>query len=395
MAEADPTDRFKDIPALMNPTTPALRRLRARLEGQPLVIQRDLRRHRKQTPEQAEARRKNSEYHARRRAEHRVQVPAELRDPHPLIEQAREVFARAKPDDDGIVRPNQVRRLDVEASPAQLQRALLIFDTLIKALAQRGHEVQLGRRRPRSTGITIAGERITFSLHEFADKRPHELTDEEKRRRKDDPWGFGYPRPPKYDYFPSGKVRLRLNGVPNMRGCWSDGMRYIVEDCLHHLLKAVDEAPARLEAWRVEQERLRREREQAAREAERRRQEAERRHQEEQRRREELERRRETERRRVRRIERELDRLEKADRVRAYADRLEAALTPNGAELLPTSREAKRLRWMRRYADRLDPTKPEAGEPLVVEADPPVVANDPAGGGQMFAPYCQPFRRWS
>ena len=71
MAEPDPSDRFKDLPALMNPTTPALRRLRARLEGQPLVIQRDPRRHRRQTPEQAEARRKNSEAHARRRAEQR------------------------------------------------------------------------------------------------------------------------------------------------------------------------------------------------------------------------------------------------------------------------------------------------------------------------------------
>ena len=45
----------------MNPITLALRRLRARLEGRPVVIQRDLRRHRRQTPEQAEARRKNAE----------------------------------------------------------------------------------------------------------------------------------------------------------------------------------------------------------------------------------------------------------------------------------------------------------------------------------------------
>lgn len=379
MADSDPTQRFKDIPALMNPTTPALRRLRARLEGKPIVIPRELKRKKGRKPAKAaEERQKNSEAHARRRAAQRIQVPLKLVDPHPLIEETRRAFESATPDKDGIVRPTKVRRLDIEASGAQLERALLIFDTLIKALEQRGLTVEIAKRKPRATWITVAGEQLTFSLTEIPDKKPHALTAEEKRLEKEDRWHLSHDKPPAWDYFPSGKLRLRLNGVPDLRGCWSDGMRYLVEDCLHHFLKAVDSGPHRLTLEQVldtldsqdaalrahqrafvemRENRLRWLRELRAKREKRKRK---------------------AELARLGRLEKEFTRWQKAEALRAYADYRETAATSEGVPVEPRSELGKWLRWVRRYADRLDPSKPEVGEPLKLPKKKPAATASPA-----------------
>ncbi|MFA9476942.1 hypothetical protein ACERK3_01420 [Phycisphaerales bacterium AB-hyl4] len=371
MSNSDPTERFKDIPALMNPTTPALRRLRARLEGRAIVIPRELKRKKgRSAAKTAEERRKNSEAHARRRAAQRVQVPLKLVDPHPLIEETRRAFEGATPEKDGIMRPAKVRRLDIEASEAQLDRALLIFDTLIKALEQRGLTIEIAKRKPRCTRITVAGRQLTFSLTELPDKKPHKLTAEEKRREKEDRWRFSRDEPPQWDYFPSGKLRLRLEGVPEVRGCWSDGMRYLVEDCLHHFLKAVDAAPHRLtldqlmdtlddqddalRARRREFVEMRNNRLKWLRELRAKRKK----------------RKRKAELARLRQLEKEFTRWQQAEALRAYASYREMAATSEGAPLPPRSELGKWLRWVRRYADRLDPSKPEAGEPLELPKEP-------------------------
>jgi hypothetical protein len=68
-----------------------------------------------------------------------IRVPAELREPHQLVVTASRLLKRS-----GLRARTEVlattRCLDVVVSPQQLDRALRILDTLIKAFEARGYE---------------------------------------------------------------------------------------------------------------------------------------------------------------------------------------------------------------------------------------------------------------
>lgn len=72
-----------------------------------------------------------------------IQVSENLRKPHPLIKRSAEILASIQPDIRGIVIPRREHCLDIQVSKNSLRCALLIMDTLIKALEERGCEVRL------------------------------------------------------------------------------------------------------------------------------------------------------------------------------------------------------------------------------------------------------------
>src|SRR5207302_8687484 len=73
--------------------------------------------------------------------EDRIQVAGELVSPHPLVETASTVLAKAKPNKEGLILRQDRRCLDIQVSPALVGRALRIMDALLKALEQRGYKV--------------------------------------------------------------------------------------------------------------------------------------------------------------------------------------------------------------------------------------------------------------
>jgi hypothetical protein len=84
-----------------------------------------------------------------RKSENKIVVPKELENLHPLIFKTFEILNSLKPERTGKIKPPWGQCLDIEVTRCDLPRALLIMDTLIKAMENRGFEI------PPITGQTI------------------------------------------------------------------------------------------------------------------------------------------------------------------------------------------------------------------------------------------------
>lgn len=126
-----------------------------------------------------------------------------LSEPHPLIKQTAEVLGSRKPNKIGLLNPPPKESLNIEVSPASLERGLRVMDALIKALEKMGGRVSLTRT---CTDVSIQGVSIGIGLKE-------ELT----RRRKDPKdhnldgyYEFGFSRYAT-EPVPSGKLYLTID----------------------------------------------------------------------------------------------------------------------------------------------------------------------------------------
>lgn len=337
---------------------PATLRLQARAEGKPLVIKREFwsRKRKRESPEVLKERQKNSEAHARRRLDRKTTVPMKLVDPHPLIELTQQAFEKATPNKDGILECRTKKRLPISVGQAQLDRTFLIMDTLLKAIVAAGYEPEIAKRGGPKVSVTVDDEVIEFSIQEIIERKPHKPTPDEKAKKAKDHYFYDWP---KWDYFLTGKLRLSIDNVSGgPKKSWTDGKRWIVEDCIDAFVQTLGKSAERVKELREIEKQRRLEREERDRQYE-------------------LNEKRKAERRaliaeereRVGELETELARMDKADSIRRYADRLEQALTPEGAELLPWCEPGWWIRWCRRYADIVDPTVAGTGEPVTSKTD--------------------------
>jgi hypothetical protein len=76
-----------------------------------------------------------------RQPDKKIIVPEKLVNPHPLIINTAEILNSLAPDRTGKIKSPWGRCLDIEVTPRDLPRALLIMDTLIKAIEERGYEI--------------------------------------------------------------------------------------------------------------------------------------------------------------------------------------------------------------------------------------------------------------
>jgi hypothetical protein len=113
---------------------------------------------------------------------------------------------------------------DLCIQPDTVRRALLLLDTVAKALVERGVEVVVAPYHPTSTPTIIVdagGERLGLHLEERLAKRPHVVTPSEEKAAAQ-PWGR---KPVKWDYVPEGRLSLRLFHTHYLfrgRGHWTD-----------------------------------------------------------------------------------------------------------------------------------------------------------------------------
>jgi hypothetical protein len=106
-------------------------------------------------------------------------VPGELRSPHKLVAEASRLLRGRKPDA-GLISCWSTRCLDIAVAPESLGRALRIMNALIRALEERGLQVEVTRplsyeqERDRREGeppsnatrVMVSGEWIQFGIAE-------------------------------------------------------------------------------------------------------------------------------------------------------------------------------------------------------------------------------------
>lgn len=196
-----------------------------------------------------------------------IAVKATLQSCHPLVRKAQATLSSEKPDRYNVLRASW-ETLNIRTSKAQLHRALLIMDALLKHFESVGWTIGFDQMWKR-TFVQVDGEQVSFKLWEKVSRSEREMTKEEKQRL------YLYDR---YIYTPTGVLELTIEeGVAMSQKSWSDSNRHKVEDCLGEFVLAIAQSAkalkARKQKWaedariRAEAER-RREEEQKKREME-------------------------------------------------------------------------------------------------------------------------------
>ena len=267
----------------------------------------------------------------------------------------------------GVVSAPRRSCLDIEVSPASLDRALRIMDALLKSLEAAGLTVEVAAiseppaearssygygydSRPRETKPQPP-ERVTRVLCD--EEWIHFRLTERVRRFRDQ----GPPAPDgsrsrwetAYDYEPTGELALELTNVtaPGVRTKWKETKKQRLEQLLAEFVAYL---PTVALSFKLERE------EEARRAAEAR--EAEIRRYEEQKRRWEEEDRRREEEKREQALEAEVASWRRAEDIRDYVRAALAALEERDPPHVDRQAERDRLRWALEYADRIDPLHP-------------------------------------
>jgi len=272
----------------------------------------------------------------------RLEVPAELVEPHKLVARTQSTFRNARAGDGGILVARGRWHLDVEVTRDTLDRALRILDALLKALEQRGirgsvRDSDDRGQEFRRTTLSVLGEKIEFDLAEKVQRSERSLTREEKQKLAKDPYFW---IKDKYLYTPTGRLRLRIvDSHLGFRASWSDGKRHRVEDRLNDFAKALILVVNKRRADRAEAERRHREWE----EAERRRREAERAW--------------ELEAKGRKALDLLEERWRKSRRIRQFVAAVERDATQAGGSGAPDGDLTTWIQWATAYADEIDPLK--------------------------------------
>lgn len=268
-----------------------------------------------------------------------IAVPDELDSPHRLIRAASKRLKRkAGWDNYKGLRSAPAEIFNFEVTHGAINRALLVGDTLIKALERQGMKVWVDSETSR-TLMGLNDTSLPIAMSEHVARTKHEVTAAEQKaierwQRSPNRWGTGYhyPSPPDYDYHPTGKLTISIGSYPSRS--WSDTPKTSLEHRLHQVVAGALDL--------IEEERIRTE------EQERRRlawQKAKDRHD-----------------RQVELRKRELKQLEglkasstqwlEAERLRQYIDAVEQAAASNGG---PSEELADWIAWARIKADCIDP----------------------------------------
>lgn len=275
----------------------------------------------------------------------RIDVSQELNDPLPVVERTWKSLRSAKVDEHGLVRPRARRCLDVHVSPANIDRAMRVWDALLRALEVRGIEVSQGDEQRPTTCISVAGERFCISVDEVLDKKERPLTDKEKEEQRI--WSWWHTRP-KYVHFPSGRLSLYAHGGPALgrRRTWSDCAKAPVERMLNTFLRGIY---GLIEANRIRRAEQERENQRRAEEARRRREEEERRRREEEQRL--------AEQRRFEQLLGWVKAWREAEDIRAFINEVEERATASQGAIEQGSELEELIGWSRSRADEIDPIK--------------------------------------
>jgi len=256
-----------------------------------------------------------------KRDENKIVVPDELTKPHSIIVEAKRTLRSASKERDGLY--YSACWPGIAVTKPLIPRALLIMDTLLKALEKRGYDLD---------EFKVVDEPATFRLQEYLQST---LTEYAKRNRQE---GDFYRSTSDYERLPSGRLQLHtpspfIYSGDGLRQNWTDGKTQRVEYILNDFICGLIRRAAANREYRLEHERE--EREWKA----------------EQERREEIARQKAMERARKERLRSNAHAWEKSNILRRYID---AVLEKDGP-IKPGSELEKWVAWARAEADEDDP----------------------------------------
>lgn len=272
-----------------------------------------------------------------------IVVSERLLRPHPLVADAAAAFKKlwANDREKNPVWHLNGQHLNIRVAKNSADRALLIMDTVLKALTKAGYSFSYDNRS-KSTGVLIEGEVILFRLHEHVKQVPHIKTAAEIAEEKKYSWRVA----PIYDHMPTGELTLSIDYYPYLpRKNWADGKNHKVEEYLADFIAGLKLAAAHA---KIETERKRQE------EA-RRREAAERQRIFAQRRDAELE--------KFSALEKRAADWQRAQVLRGYIEALAASLPSDSAETAVADQQAY-IAWAREKNDWLNPLVAKTDELL-------------------------------
>jgi hypothetical protein len=137
-----------------------------------------------------------------------VEVPEVLSDPHPLVAKSVRAFRHGRSRHDGYLMPKTRDCLDVEATMGSIDRAMRVFDAVIKAIEDRGHAVEVEKYRREGysepqhrTVVLVDGESVEIAIMETTRRI------ERPRVGPTEPY-------PKYEFVPSCRLSMAMrNGT--------------------------------------------------------------------------------------------------------------------------------------------------------------------------------------
>jgi hypothetical protein len=270
-----------------------------------------------------------------------VVVPEALTEPHPLVAKSVKALRGGRVSHDGFLRPKTPDCLAVTVSMSCIDRAMRVYDAVIKTIEDRGYVVevqqyrQAGFEQPRfRTVVLIDDEVVEVELIEVTRR---------VERRRDGPNDPS----PKYETIPSGRLGLTIRSdVVGTRGRWTDEANRSLDDQLGTFIHGLAVAAVGLkEQRRAQQERERQQLESQQRaweEADRRRAEAG----------------------RIRALNAEVDQMHSARWAREYLAALKSNVAANPE--IDTASMQDWIAWVESYATRVDPF----GRPAKIPKDP-------------------------
>jgi uncharacterized protein YutD len=185
-----------------------------------------------------------------------IVVPETMDAPHRLTGINLKRFNNAKADDRGILQPRASQHFDLAVTQKSVDRALRIMDSLLKAFEIRGWAFEMQAEPKLAMGMKVLDENIRFSMEETVNAVEHVLTEKEKRQQARGHWVWH----PRYDYIPSGKLKLRIHTFYSYSGrsSWGDGKVQRVEGCLNKFCAGLVQYAHASNLKRVDDERERR-----------------------------------------------------------------------------------------------------------------------------------------
>jgi hypothetical protein len=264
-------------------------------------------------------------------------VPANLDNPHRLVKETRAILERARKCENGLLEKNRRACLEVNVSPACLERALRIMDVAVKGFESEGFSVAVEGGSGTSSYASINGEKVYFAISEAYRCDDHVPTQEEIALKKTRPfWDIA-----KYDYCPTGELSMKIveNGAYGSRKKWSDSKSGRLEEKVGKFIGG-----AIMVAHMLKIERKARE-------------EADRRREEVRKKWEEDEKRRRDEEAHLQKLEQQAALWAKSEQLRTFVQAVESTI--EGKEI---SEDMKRrveawIAWARNHADQIDPIR--------------------------------------
>lgn len=194
-----------------------------------------------------------------------IEIPAELVKPHRLVAEFK-AAAKGQREDKGSIPLNYHKFLRVKTSAAQLERALILMDTLIKQLEDNGCKVRVSEKSA-ETELVLKEGVVTFRL----DERTKQTVPPPPPPRPSGRRGEHYREPsqPAHILVGTGEFTLAFDKyrIRNGPHTWKDRANRPLEVQLHEVIAALPLWEAELLADRLKTE----EKAAQAREAERRR----------------------------------------------------------------------------------------------------------------------------